>query len=79
VPQCEALRRHLPHPATVIRAQAGLRRLDAEANIRAANGPKGELRTLRVIHFDRAFPLFKQEQHESPDQSRSEEQAMTPS
>ncbi|HET7064188.1 MAG TPA: hypothetical protein VFI49_07895 [Rudaea sp.] len=33
----------------VIPAKAGLRRQDAEANIRAANGPKGEPRMRRVI------------------------------
>jgi hypothetical protein len=36
----------------VIPAKAGLRRLDAEANIREANGPEGEPRMRRVIHFD---------------------------
>jgi hypothetical protein len=35
----------------VIPAQAGLRRQDAGANIRAANGPKGEPRTRRIIQL----------------------------
>jgi hypothetical protein len=35
-----------------IPAFAGLRRQDAEANIRVANGPKGELRTQRVMTAD---------------------------
>jgi len=40
----------------VIPAQAGLRRQDAEANIRAANGPKGKLRMQFVIQlFSLAF------------------------
>jgi hypothetical protein len=33
----------------VIPAKAGLRRQEAEANIRAANGPEGEPRMRRVI------------------------------
>ena len=35
----------------VIPAKAGLRRQDAGANIRVANGPKGAQQELRVIHF----------------------------
>ncbi|HEY2395114.1 MAG TPA: hypothetical protein VGH81_03900 [Rudaea sp.] len=36
----------------VIPAKAGLRRQDAGANIRAANGPKGMPQERRVIHLD---------------------------
>ena len=36
----------------VIPAKAGLRRQDAEANIRAADGPKRSLRTQALIQFD---------------------------
>jgi len=39
------------HPLLVIPAKAGLRRQDAGANIRAANGPKGAPQERREIHF----------------------------
>ena len=38
-------------PLLVIPAEAGLRRQDAGANIRVANGPKGNLRTQIVIQL----------------------------
>ncbi len=37
-------------PLAVISAKAGLRRQDAEANIRVANGPKGVLQERRFTH-----------------------------
>jgi hypothetical protein len=45
--------------APVIPAQTGLRRQEAGANIRAANGPKGEQQELRVIHCGRSEKLFQ--------------------
>jgi hypothetical protein len=39
----------------VIPAKAGLRRQDAEANIRVANGQKGAPQGRRVIHVDLAL------------------------
>ena len=46
----------------VIPAKAGLRKQDAEANIRAANGPQGTRQEPRVIQFflGFVFPLVSQ-------------------
>ena len=42
----------------VIPAKAGLRRQDAEANIRDANGPKGEPMDRRVIQWLACFAVI---------------------
>jgi hypothetical protein len=48
------------------RAEPGLRRQDAGANIGAADGPTGAPQERRVIHFDLGGPSQKQSGLQSP-------------
>jgi hypothetical protein len=48
------------HPLLLIPAKAGLRRQDAGANIRAANGPKGTRQESRVIQLLALFYFLEE-------------------